>query len=73
MASVKEDHSVCQFEREYWVETMNRHNHNGMDLHDLGGLSGGPVFIHRELFWELVGIIYEFSPEFDLMYVRSLL
>jgi len=72
VASVQENYFVCQFERDYWVETMNAHGHNGMDLHNLGGLSGGPVFILRELFWEIVGIIYEFSSAFDLMYVRML-
>jgi len=72
VASVQKDYFVCQFEREYWIETLNKHGHNGMDLHNLGGLSGGPVFILRELFWELIGIIYEFSSAFDLMYVRLL-
>ena len=39
-------------------------------LHKLGGLSGGPVFIHRNIYWEFIEMIYEFSENFDLMYVR---
>ncbi len=72
VASVQEDYFVCQFEREYWVESFNTYGRNGMELDDIRGLSGGPVFIYRELYWELVGIIYEFSSEFDLMYVRPI-
>lgn len=68
VASVMEDHIVCQFEREYWVSSMN--TRPGEELRDLGGLSGAPVFILRDLYWELIGIVYEFSPEFDLMYAR---
>jgi hypothetical protein len=67
---VHNEYFVCQFEREFWVESFNYHGHDGMNLSILGGLSGGPVFILRSLHWELVGIIYEFSSEFDLMYVR---
>lgn len=70
VSSVSEKHFICQFEREFWVESFNLHDHDGLDLHQLGGLSGGPVFIHRGLYWELIGIIYEFSEGFDLMYIR---
>ena len=70
VASVSGEHFVCQFERDYWVESFNMHGNDGMDLHELGGLSGGPVFIHRGLYPELVGIVYQFSEEFDLMYIR---
>ena len=40
---------------------------------DLGGLSGGPVFVWRKtpiLVAELVGIIKEYQADLDLMYVR---
>lgn len=70
VASVRGEHFVCQFEREYWVESFNLPGREGMQLDDIRGLSGGPVFIHRGLYWEFVGVIYEFSSEFDLMYVR---
>ncbi len=70
ISSVGEKHFVCQFEREFWVESFNIHGYDGLAFDELGGLSGGPVFIHRNIYWELIGIIYEFSGEFDLMYVR---
>ena len=68
VASVREDIIVCQFEREYWVHSFNLRS--GEELHEIGGLSGAPVFVLRGLHFELVGIIYEFSEAFDLMYVR---
>jgi hypothetical protein len=67
---VREEYFVCHFEREYWVQSFNLDRHNGLDLHKLGGLSGGPVFIHRNIYWEFIGMIYEFSEGFDLMYIR---
>jgi len=70
VSSVRDQYFICQFEREFWVESFNYHDHHGLDLKKLGGLSGGPVFILRSIYWELVGIIYEFSEKFDLMYVR---
>ena len=68
VASVSLDHFVCQFEREYWVKSLDLQNRE--DINDLGGLSGGPAFILKQLHWEFVGVIYEFSPEFDLIYLR---
>jgi hypothetical protein len=70
VSSVSEDHFVCQFEREFWVETFNLRGRDGLDLRNLGGLSGSPVFIHRSIYLELVGIVYEFSESLDLMYTR---
>lgn len=76
VASVRHDYFVCQFERGDWVESLRSHylrpfdTEGGTDLHDLGGLSGGPVFIFRDVYWEFVGIIYQFSPQFDLLYAR---
>ncbi|MGA2315425.1 MAG: hypothetical protein ABSG71_03495 [Thermodesulfobacteriota bacterium] len=67
VASVREDTIVCQFEREYWVYSFNLHP--GEELHDIRGLSGAPVFIWRDLNFELIGIICQFSEAYDLMYV----
>lgn len=74
VTSVSEDYFICQLEREYCVKSIDRHHHN--DLHDLGGLSGSPVFLIKNLHsgitsFLFVGIAYQFSSEFDLMYVRS--
>jgi len=42
---------------------------------DLGGMSGGPVFVWRKgslVTAELIGAIYEYQPTLDLLYVRRL-
>ena len=68
VASVSEDRFSCQFEREFWVASFGAKHH--MELRDLGGLSSGPAFIHRGLYWDFVGVVYEFSQEFDIMFFR---
>ncbi len=68
VASVADDHFVCQFEREYWIKTLDFQGSE--NLRCLGGMSGGPVFILRKLYWEFVGIIFEFSEAFELMFIR---
>jgi len=68
VASITDDHFVCQFEREYWIKTLDFKGSE--NLRCLGGMSGGPVFILREIYWEFVGIIYEFSATFELMFIR---
>jgi hypothetical protein len=40
------------------------------DLKELGGLSGGPAFVDRGLHFEFAGIIYQHSPEFDILLLR---
>jgi hypothetical protein len=73
VVSVHEDHLVCQFEREDWLCPDNLGSHNALPevgQLDLGGLSGGPVFILRQLHWEFVGIIYEYSTEYELLRIR---
>lgn len=66
VTTVHEDYFVCQFEREHWVASHEEHR----DVRKLGGISGGPAFIYRTLYAEFVGICYEFSEDFDLLYVR---
>jgi hypothetical protein len=68
VAQVSDDRFACQFEREYWITVFNIDNRE--HLHDLGGMSGGPAFIHRGIHWDFIGIIYEFSSSFDIMYLR---
>ncbi len=73
ISSINDEYFICQFEREYWVETLGIKNEK--DLRMLGGLSGGPVFLIREnngiMYYEFVGIIYQFSIDFDLLYIRK--
>jgi len=68
ISAVRDDYFVCQFERENWIKPFDPYKKD--ELHDLGGLSGAPVFIQRGLPWEFVGIVYEFSSGYDLMYIR---
>lgn len=64
----RERYLVCQFERDYWVPEDNLLSTNL----DLGGLSGGPVFLVTDLSYPLVGLISEFSRDFELLYVKTL-
>ena len=68
VTSTTEDHFSCQFEREFWVASYGSEDH--LDSRDLGGLNGGPAFIHPGLHWDFVGVMYEFSPEYDIMFFR---
>lgn len=71
VTSVREDYLVCQFEREFWV----RHGHEP-EPKTIRGMSGGPVFAIRHdadtgiMTYEFIGHIYEFSEDFELLYVR---
>lgn len=68
VSSVAEDHFACRFERDRWVWASRVHTLG--DVNDLGGLSGGPVFALRGFRYDLVGIIYEFSRDFDILFLR---
>jgi hypothetical protein len=64
--SVGEHHLVTRVEVEKCVTQFT----NGLVLGSLGGLSGGPVFVWRKdalLTAELVGFLYEYNEEYDLM------
>lgn len=69
--SVREDAIVCQFERDEWVDIVG----GGLPPRNqwLGGLSGAPLWTLTEtavFSWRLAGIIYEFSQDYELLYVR---
>lgn len=68
VASSHEERFSAQFEREYWVSSFGAQNH--MELRALGGMSGGPAFVHRGLRFDFVGIIYEFTEAYDIMFFR---
>lgn len=70
VSSVSDWQFVSAFERDYWVTSFAaRHR---LDLRDLGGLSGGPAFINRGLYWDLVGIVSEYHETYDAMFFASL-
>lgn len=71
VTSVGEDYLVCQFERDFWV----MHGYEA-EPKTIRGMSGGPVFAIRHngesgiMTYEFVGHIFEFSEDFELLYVR---
>jgi hypothetical protein len=70
VCSVSDFQFVSLFERDYWVKSFGRQYH--MDLRALGGMSGGPAFINRGLYWELVGIIFNYHENYDTVIFSSL-
>jgi len=65
---VRDSYFVSQFEREYWVSSFQ--HRDAADLRRLGGLSGGPAFALRGLHYDFVGMVYEFSEDYELLYFR---
>lgn len=71
-AQVSLDHSAVQLniQDSYWPDGSG-----GIPPQsDLGGMSGGPVFLyHRDPieFFELAGIIYEASPTYELIFAKG--
>jgi hypothetical protein len=66
-----DNYFVCQFERDEWVEHFNE-----PEPATIGGLSGGPAFVLRHsdagvISYEFSGVIYEFSEDYELLYVRA--
>lgn len=60
---------ITQFEREYWIQSLGLKD--PVDLTELGGLSGGPAFVSRGLYFDFIGIIYQFSSDYELLYLRN--
>jgi hypothetical protein len=62
---------ICQFERAEWVVRAGE-----AEPATLGGLSGGPAFLIRRsaaglISYEFAGIIYEFSEDYELLYIAQ--
>lgn len=61
---------IVQIHSDEEIVTINK----GLTLGSLGGLSGGPVFCWRTdgiLRAELVGFVFQYAEQMDLMFVRS--
>jgi len=67
---VRDDYIQCHFEREYWVQPTKNTPRDSININNLGGLSGSPAFILRSLYWEFVGIVYEYMESFDILRIR---
>jgi len=67
VTAVGNHHLICQWERTDFI------NFGGPEIPepgtDLGGLSGGPVFLERRLSYPLVGVISQFQEGFELLRV----
>lgn len=68
--SVSPRQFISRFERDYWIQSFG--GQEAFALNNLGGLSGGPVFIWRGLRCDLVGIVKEYHEEYDAMFFASL-
>jgi hypothetical protein len=69
VSSVSDLQFVSAFERDYWVSSYKERHH--MELRALGGMSGGPAFIHRGIYWDLVGIVSEYHERYDALFFAS--
>jgi hypothetical protein len=70
VSSVRDNVIVTRFQIQDCITQINF----GKILGSIGGMSGGPVFAWRKtpiLIAELVGFIYEYQENLDLMYVRA--
>lgn len=69
VSSVSEGQFVSAFEREVWVKSFGAEHH--LTINALGGLSGGPAFINRGLYWDFVGIVSQYHENYDAMFFAS--
>lgn len=60
---------ITAFERDYWISSFGE-KHN-LELKDLGGMSGGPAFIKRDLHFEFVGILTDYEENYDTVFFAS--
>ena len=71
VAVSRDDYLVTHFDREYWVQHKLE-----PEPELIRGLSGGPAFVLRKsaetgiLRYEFIGHVYEFSEDFELLYIR---
>lgn len=69
VTAIHDRHLVCQFEREHWLSHTGRIPPPGTNL---GGMSGGPVLLSKNLAYPLVGLVSEFSQTYELLFVKTL-
>ncbi len=69
ISSVSDFKFISAFEREFWVSSFGAKHQ--VDLRALGGMSGGPAFIKRELHWDFVGIVSDYHENYDAVIFAS--
>lgn len=67
--SVSEYRFISPFEREYWIRSFGKDCL--MSLEVLGGMSGGPAFISRGLYFEFVGVLTDYGNNYDAVFFAS--
>lgn len=67
--SVNEFRFISPFEREYWIRSFGKLHL--IDLKALGGMSGSPAFIFRELFYEFVGVLSDYEENYDAVFFAT--
>ena len=70
VTGVGDDYAVCQFFRENWV-SFDEHGVPPPGTY-LGGISGAPVLLVGNLDYPLIGVVSEFSSNFELLYFKLL-
>lgn len=70
VSSVGEHSFACVFERDNWVSASAPPG--AKDERDLGGISGGPVFLISRLSITLAGLVTEHNPTLDILRVAAL-
>ena len=70
VSSVSDFQFASVFAREEWVKSFGDQHH--IDLNALGGMSGGPAFIKRKLYWDLVGIVSQYHESYDTVFFAAL-
>ena len=65
------DYFTCEFEREYWIKHFS-----DAEPQNLGGLSGGPVFVIRHshtglVSYEYAGLIYRMHVPTESLFIRQ--
>ncbi len=68
--SSSERQFATQLERDRWECAYGNQTH--LALADFGGMSGGPVFVMRDLYWDLVGVVKEYHEAYDAVFFASL-
>jgi hypothetical protein len=70
VGEVSDDRFICVLDRSSWCDGFDKIAGGSMTT-NLGGLSGCPAFALRDLSFEYVGVLYEYSPGFDTVMFRS--
>jgi hypothetical protein len=71
--AVSDEKIICQFERGEWVDPRGFELAEPPPKPSIPGLSGAPLWTLTEnatIGWRLGGVIYQFSEDFELLYVR---